>query len=76
MEEIGVLSQIKFDIDEIATQENFNFGKCKLATASFGHGVTTTILQLAKGYAILSNGGFDIKPTLVNKNSNKKKKRI
>ena len=76
LEEIGVLKQIEFDIDEIATQENFNFGKCKLATASFGHGVTTTILQLAKGYAILSNGGFDLKPTLVNKNSNKKKKRI
>ncbi len=65
LEKIGVLSQLDFDIDEVSNQENFNFGKCKLATASFGHGVTTTILQLAKGYAILSNGGFNIKPTLV-----------
>ena len=65
LEKIGVLSQFDFDIDEVANQENFNFGKCKLATASFGHGVTTTILQLAKGYAILSNGGYNIKPTLV-----------
>ena len=65
LEKIGVLSQFDFDIDEVANQENFNFGKCKLATASFGHGVTTTILQLAKGYAILSNGGFNIRPTLV-----------
>ena len=78
LEKIGVLNQIKFDIEEIATQENFNFGKCRLATASFGHGVTTTILQLAKGYAILSNGGFDIKPILVDENSleNKKLNRI
>ena len=68
LEKIGVLSQINFDIEEVAEQENFNFGKCKLATASYGHGVTTTILQLAKGYAILSNGGFDITPTLVKTN--------
>jgi len=75
LEKIGVLSQINFDIEEVAYQENFEFGKCKLATASFGHGVTTTILQLAKGYAILSNGGFDVTPKLVEsdkKNDNKK----
>ena len=78
LEKIGVLSQIEFDIEEVATQENFNFGKCRLATASFGHGITTTILQLAKGYAVLSNGGFDINPNLVNKNSsdNQKGKRL
>ena len=48
-----MLSQINFDIEEVATQKNYNFGKCKLATASFGHGIATTILQLAKGYAII-----------------------
>ena len=40
-------------------------GKCKLKTVSYGHGITTTPIQLAKGYAILANGGFDINPTLV-----------
>ena len=75
LQKIGVLSQIKFDIEEVAIQEKFNFGKCKLATASFGHGVTTTILQLAKGYAILSNGGYNIKPTLVDENSSNQKKK-
>ncbi|MDA9645238.1 penicillin-binding transpeptidase domain-containing protein, partial [bacterium] len=78
LEKIGILGQIEFDIEEVAIQENFNFGKCRLATAAFGHGVTTTILQLAKGYAILSNGGFDIKPNLIDSNSleNKKKNRL
>ena len=78
LEKIGVLSQISFDIEEVAPQKNYNFGKCKLATASFGHGIATTILQLAKGYSIISNGGFDIKPTLINKSiqNNKKGKRI
>ena len=74
LEKICVLSQINFDIEEVAPQKNYNFGKCKLATASFGHGIATTILQLAKGYSILSNGGLDIKPTLIYKNSKNKKK--
>jgi cell division protein FtsI (penicillin-binding protein 3) len=65
LEKIGVLSPIDFDINEVAPQKDYNFGKCKLATASYGHGIATTILQLAKGYAILSNGGYDIKPTLI-----------
>jgi cell division protein FtsI (penicillin-binding protein 3) len=68
------LSQITFDIEEVAPQKNYNFGKCKLATASFGHGIATTILQLAKGYSIISNGGFDIKPTLINKSIQNNKK--
>ncbi len=75
LEKIGVLSDIQFDIEEVAPQKNYNFGKCKLATASFGHGVATTILQLAKGYAILSNGGYDIKPTLVENNLRNKTKK-
>ncbi len=68
LEKIGVLSQIDFDIEEVARQKQFFLGKCKLATASFGHGVTTTILQLAKGYSIIANGGFNIKPKLVKEN--------
>jgi cell division protein FtsI (penicillin-binding protein 3) len=78
LEKIGVLSQISFDIEEVAPQKNYNFGKCKLATSSFGHGIATTILQLAKGYSIISNGGYDIKPTLINKSiqNNKRGARI
>jgi len=78
LEKVGVLSQISFDIEEVAPQKNYKFGKCKLATASFGHGVATTILQLAKGYAVISNGGFDIKPTLIDKNTkiNEKRNRL
>ncbi len=78
LEKIGVLSDIDFDIEEVAPQQNYDFGKCRLATASFGHGIATTILQLAKGYAILSNGGYEIKPTLIYKENkiNKKDKRI
>tara|TARA_B100000902_G_C27315755_1_gene921199 strand:- start:2820 stop:4508 length:1689 start_codon:yes stop_codon:yes gene_type:complete len=65
LEKIGILGKINFDIDEIANTKKFIFGKCKLATASFGHGISTTILQLAKGYSIIANGGFDITPKLI-----------
>jgi cell division protein FtsI (penicillin-binding protein 3) len=75
LEKVGVLSQISFDIEEVAPQKNYNFGKCKLATASFGHGIATTILQLAKGYSVISNGGFDVKPTLIYKKPKNNEKR-
>tara|TARA_Y100000590_G_scaffold393322_1_gene471506 strand:+ start:2481 stop:4202 length:1722 start_codon:yes stop_codon:yes gene_type:complete len=65
---LGLLKRINFELDEIGTPLSFNWGKCKLATASFGHGITTTPIQLAKAYAILGNGGFKIEPFIVKKN--------
>ncbi len=74
LEKVGILSNIDFDIEEVAPQKNYEFGKCRLATASYGHGIATTLLQLAKGYAILSNGGFEINPTLISKDKSNYKK--
>ncbi len=76
LEKIGIQSKIKFDIFEVGEPLPFKWGKCKLATVSFGHGITTTPLQLAKAYAIISNGGFDINPTILKKNEIAKSKRI
>ena len=67
LEKIGVLNKIEFDIEEIGQPMSIRWGKCKLATSSFGHGITTTPLQLAKGYSIITNGGYDIMPTLIKK---------
>ncbi|MAV56433.1 MAG: cell division protein FtsI [Candidatus Pelagibacter sp.] len=75
LQNIGVLNKIEFDIDEVGVPISFRWGKCKLATASFGHGITTTLLQLAKGYSIISNGGFNLKPTLI-KNGHKVEKKV
>ena len=77
LEKIGVLNKIDFDIEEVGQPIPFKWGKCKLATASFGHGITTTPLQLAKAYGIITNGGFEINPTLIkNKKENNKKRLI
>ena len=76
LEKIGVLYKIDFDIEEVGQPIPFKWGKCKLATVSFGHGITTTPLQLAKGYSIISNGGFEINPTLIKNKKKNKKKRV
>ena len=47
LKNIGVLNKIKFDIEEVGSPIHIRWGKCKLATASFGHGITTTPLQLS-----------------------------
>jgi len=75
---LGLLEKINFDLKEIGTPLPFKWGKCKLATTSYGHGITTTPLQLARAYAILGNGGYQIKPSFLKgtKNSNKKKEQI
>ena len=65
LSKIGVLEEINFDIEEVGKPIKFNWGKCSLATASFGHGITTTLLQLAKAYSIIVNGGYDIQPRLI-----------
>ena len=65
MNDLGILNTLEFDIEEIGTPLKFKWGKCKLATSAYGHGITTTLLQLAKGYSIISNGGYEVKPTLI-----------
>ena len=76
LSKIGILEKIQFDIEEVGSPIKFNWGKCPLATASFGHGITTTLLQLAKAYSIIANGGYDIRPNLIKQNTGKERKRI
>jgi len=76
LKSIGILDKIDFDIEEVGKPQSIDWHEgCKLETISFGHGITTTILQLAKGYSIITNGGYYIKPTLIKKNLNKNYKR-
>ncbi len=76
LSKIGVLEEINFDIEEVGKPIKFNWGKCPLATASFGHGITTTLLQLAKAYSIIVNGGYNIQPKLIINNKKNEKEKI
>ncbi len=73
LENLDLLNKIQFDIEEVGNPIPFKWGKCKLATSAYGHGITTTPLQLAKAYAIIANGGYKIKPTLIKKENNSKR---
>ena len=72
---LDLLNVINFDLAEIGTPLLFKWGKCKLATASYGHGITTTPLQLARAYAILVNGGYKIEPSILKKETRSFEKR-
>ena len=71
---LGLLNKIDFDIEEVGSPLPFRWGKCKLVTASFGHGITTTLLQLTKGYSIVTNGGYSINPTFIQEKGKKIKR--
>ena len=64
LENLGLLKTVNFELEEIGKPLNFNWEKCKLETVSFGHGIATTPLQAATAYAVITNGGYTINPTL------------
>ena len=72
---LEILDTIKFDLEEIGTPLSFRWGKCKLATTSYGHGITTTPLQLARAYAILANGGYKNEPSILKREKKSVEKR-
>jgi len=76
LQAIGILTNISFDIEEVGETQIGRWGKCQLLTVGFGHGIATTLLQLTKGYSIVSNGGFEISPTLIKKDNYISGKRI
>ena len=69
LQSLGLLGKINFDISEVGTPLPFEWENCTLETASYGHGITTTPLQLARAYAIIGNGGYAIEPTLIKNNN-------
>ncbi len=74
LQTIGIISNLEFDIQEVGATQLGRWGKCKLATVAFGHGIATTLLQLSKGYSIISNGGYEIEPTLLKREKLQRKR--
>jgi len=75
---LNILNTSEIELNEVGTPIPFNWQKCKLETVSYGHGITTTLIQVGSAYASLINGGYTIKPTLIKKDKMifEKKKRI
>jgi cell division protein FtsI (penicillin-binding protein 3) len=62
---LELFETFNLDLEKIGSPLPFRWGKCKLATASYGHGIATTPFQLARAYAILGNGGYKIEPFIL-----------
>lgn len=63
-EEIGVLFNPK------------KWTKRSVISLSFGYELSTNLLQLVKGYGIIANGGYEIKPHLIKNEDAKKGKKL
>ncbi len=64
--DLGLLSALDFEVSEVAkplTPERW--GEIATMTASYGHGIATTPLQVASAVASIVNGGYAVSPTLI-----------
>jgi len=64
--DLGLLDSMVFGVKEVARPQTPNpWREISTLTASYGHGVTTTPLQLAAAVSTVVNGGILVKPRLV-----------
>ncbi|MBI1300264.1 MAG: penicillin-binding protein 2 [Alphaproteobacteria bacterium] len=66
--DLGLLDRMNFDFQEVGKPLVPNpWRKVTTYTASYGHGLATTPLQMSAAVASVVNGGFLVNPTLVAK---------
>ena len=65
---LGLFDALDLELSEVQGATPLvpsRWGDIHVATASYGHGFSSTVLHLAKAYASLANGGTVVKPTLL-----------
>ena len=55
----------KIELEEVGLPHQLKWNRCKLETVSYGHGITTTPLQVTALYAAVANGGKLVTPSLI-----------
>ncbi|ABF64749.1 Peptidoglycan glycosyltransferase [Ruegeria sp. TM1040] len=66
--ELGMLEPTPFEIVEASGGQPLlprNWSELSTMTISYGHGISTTPMHLAAGYAAIANGGRLVKPTIL-----------
>ena len=76
IEKTKLIKNPEIELEEVGAPHQFKWNRCKLETISFGHGITTTPLQVTALYAAMSNGGKLIKPSLIKERKIEKPKKI
>ena len=68
---LGLLDPVQVELPEARISKPLyprgRWSDLSSATIAYGHGISVTILNLAKAYAILANGGYSIEPTILKK---------
>lgn len=65
-DDLGLLQPLNFEIHEIGRPQVPNpWSDITTVTASYGHGLTTTPLQLTSAVASIVNGGIRVQPQLI-----------
>ena len=71
LKELGMLEATGFEIVEAAGGRPLlpaKWSELSAMTISYGHGLSTSPMHLAAGYAALANGGFKVEPTILKQN--------
>ncbi len=72
LEALGMLEPTPFEIVEASGGQPLlpkNWSELSAMTISYGHGISTTPMHLAAGYATIANGGHLVKPTILKQNA-------
>ncbi|WP_424941816.1 peptidoglycan D,D-transpeptidase FtsI family protein [Aliiroseovarius crassostreae] len=69
---LGFFTRTPFEIVEAQGSTPLlpsKWGKLSTITISYGHGLSSTPMHLAAGYAAIANGGYAVTPTVLKQNS-------
>ncbi len=79
MRDLGMLDATPFEIVEAATGDPLypeRWTDVSAVTISYGHGISTSPMHLAAGYAAIANGGRYVKPTLLKQDAPQEGRRV
>ena len=71
LQALGMFDPTPFEIVEAKGGEPLKpkkWGELSTVTISYGHGLSTSPMHLAAGYAAIANGGHYVSPTILRKN--------
>ena len=76
LENLELFNTPTVEVPEVATSIKKRWGKCRTLTAGFGHGISTSPVQLTRAYASIVNGGELLDVTLLKNEILKKSKKV
>ncbi|MEL0437409.1 peptidoglycan D,D-transpeptidase FtsI family protein [Phycobacter sp. K97] len=79
LEDLGMLEPTPVEIVEARGGQPLtpkNWSELSAMTISYGHGISTTPMHLAAGYAAIANGGYHVNPTVLKQNGPRHGERV